>query len=152
MNFFGLLVGILTLILIGLGFVWVIFGERYFSYQWWPFVVVFGIMIVGASLFIKSDIFSALVGVLGASFVWGATELKEQAVRSELGWFKYRGEKIPAPYQKFIHKGNKSELYEYELPEERKLRQHAIQLVGKFSGPSDLSKNHDDYFTDGINE
>ena len=102
MNLFGVLVGILTLVLIGLGFVWVIFGERYFSYHWWPVVVVFGIMIVGASLFIKSDLFSALVGVLGASFVWGATELKAQAVRSELGWYKYRGGKIPAPFQKFL--------------------------------------------------
>lgn len=101
MNFFGLLVGFLTLILIGLGFVWVIFGERYFSYQWWPVVIVVGIVIIGTSLFIKSNILSALVGITGASFVWGATELKTQAVRSELGWYKYRGEKIPAPWENF---------------------------------------------------
>ncbi len=152
MNLFGLLIGLLTLVLIGLGFVWVIFGERYFSYQWWPVVIGAGIFIVGVSLFIKSDLYSALVGVLGASFIWGATELKSQAVRSELGWFKYRGGKIPAPFEKFLPKGNKSELQSYEMSEENKLRNQAIKAVGMFSGPSDLSENHDEYFADAIKE
>ena len=100
MNSFGLIVGILTLIIIGLGFVWVIYGERYFSYQWWPYVVGLGVLTIGTSMLIEQDLLSAIVGVLGASFVWGATELKAQAVRSELGWFKYRGRKIPAPWKK----------------------------------------------------
>jgi len=100
MNSFGLIVGILTLIIIGLGFVWVIYGERYFSYQWWPYVVGLGVLTIGTSMLIEQDLLSAIVGVLGASFVWGATELKAQAVRSELGWFKYRGRKIQAPWKK----------------------------------------------------
>lgn len=121
MNFFGLLIGLLTLLLIGLGFVWVIFGERYFSYRWWPVVIVFGIMIVGTSLFIKNDLFSAMVGVAGASVVWGATELKAQAVRSELGWFKYRGGKISGPFQKIIQKN-----FEVNMPEESKHEDHQL--------------------------
>ncbi len=100
MNSFGLIVGILTLIIIGLGFVWVIYGERYFSYQWWPYVVGLGVLTIGISMLIEQDLLSAIVGVLGASFVWGATELKAQAIRSELGWFKYRGRKIQAPLKK----------------------------------------------------
>lgn len=99
-NLFGLLIGVVTLFIFGLGFVWVIYGERYFSYQWWPYVVVAGLLITGTSLLIQQDFLSALVGILGASLIWGATELKAMAVRSELGWFRFRGNKIPAPFKK----------------------------------------------------
>jgi len=104
MNTFGMIIGILTLFIIGLGFVWVIFGERYFSYLWWPYVIILGLITIGVSLFIENDFVSAVVGVSGASFVWGSTELKAQAVRSELGWFKYHGRKIPAPLERLIRK------------------------------------------------
>ena len=106
MNTFGLIIGIITLFIIGFGFVWVIYGERYFSYLWWPYVVILGLITIGISLFIKNDLLSAIVGITGASFVWGATELKAQAVRSELGWFQYRGRKIPAPLEKLISRKN----------------------------------------------
>jgi len=104
MNTFGVIIGILTLFIIGLGFIWVIYGERYFSYRWWPYVIILGVIIIGISLFIRNDFVSAVVGVFGASFVWGATELKAQAVRSEFGWFKYHGRKIPAPLENLIRK------------------------------------------------
>lgn len=104
MNTFGLIIGILTLFIIGLGFVWVIFGERYFSYLWWPYVFFLGVIIIGVSLFIENNFVSAVVGVSGASIMWGATELKTQAVRSELGWFMYHGKKVPAPFEKWIRK------------------------------------------------
>ena len=104
MNFFGISIGFLTLLIIGLGFVWVIFGERHFSYMWWPYVILAGLMMIGISLFIQMVWLSALIGIIGASLIWGATELKAQAVRSEMGWFKYRGNKIPAPLEKIIRK------------------------------------------------
>ncbi len=104
MNTFGVIIGILTLFIIGLGFVWVIYGERYFSYLWWPYVIMLSVITIGVSLFIRNDFVSAVVGVFRASFVWGATELKAQAVRSELGWFKYYGRKFPAPMEKLIRK------------------------------------------------
>jgi hypothetical protein len=104
MNTFGLWVGVVTLLIIGLGFVWVILGERKLTHHWWPYFVLLGLLIIGISLFIHHDFLSAIVGVLGASFVWGATELKAQAVRSELGWFKYHAQKIPAPLEKIIKK------------------------------------------------
>jgi len=106
MNTFGLIIGFMTLIIIGLGFVWVIFGERYFSYRWWPFVIVLGLILVGLSTLIANDYLSAIVGIIGASFIWGATELKDQAIRSELGWFKYRGNKIRAPFEQAREMGS----------------------------------------------
>lgn len=104
MNTFGLFIGFITLLIIGLGFVWVILGERYFSFLWWPYVILIGLVLIGISLFIQIDWLSVLIGVIGASFLWGATELKAQAVRSELGWFKFQGKKIPAPLEKLIRK------------------------------------------------
>ena len=104
MNYFGLLTGIVTLFIIGLGFPLVIRGERYFGYLCWPYMMTLGILIILASLFMQNDWFSVIVGVLGATFVWGSTELKEQAVRTEIGWFPFNENKIKLPFEAIIKK------------------------------------------------
>jgi hypothetical protein len=104
MNFFGIFIGIATFFIIGLGFVWVIRGERYFGYLWWPYVMTFGILLAITSLFLANDWASGLVGAVGASLVWGSTEFKEQAVRGELGWFPFREKKILPPGAEIIKK------------------------------------------------
>ena len=104
MNFFGPILGILTLFIIGLGFVWVIRGERYFGYLWWPYVLGLGILFIVASLFVNSLWMSAFLGVFGASLIWGSTELKEQAVRAEIGWYPFNAKKILPPLAKIIEK------------------------------------------------
>ena len=97
MNFFGLALGIATLFIIGLGFVWVIRGEYFLGYLWWPYVMGLGVALIGVSLFLASDWLAALLGVFGASLVWGSTELKEQAVRAELGWYRFNPNPKPQP-------------------------------------------------------
>ncbi|PKN92946.1 MAG: DUF4491 domain-containing protein [Chloroflexi bacterium HGW-Chloroflexi-6] len=104
MNFFGIWIGLLTCCIIGLGFVWVIRGERYFGYLWWPYVMGLGILLAAGSLFLSNDWASALLGAFGASLVWGSTELKEQAVRTELGWYPFREKKILPPGAETIKK------------------------------------------------
>lgn len=104
MNFFGLLIGIVTLLIIGLGFPLVIQGERRFGYLWWPYMMGMGFVTVIISLFISLNWLSAIVGILGATFVWGSTELKEQAVRAEIGWYPFNGKKILPPLAKLIEK------------------------------------------------
>jgi hypothetical protein len=104
MNSFGLWLGFATLFIIGLGFVWVIRGERYFGYLWWIYVMGAGILFILASLFISNNWVSALLGVFGASLIWGSTELKEQAVRSEIGWYLFREKKILPPFAEVIKK------------------------------------------------
>ena len=104
MNSFGLTIGITTLLIIGLGFPLVIRGERYFGYLWWPYMMGIGFVIIIASLFISADWLSVIVGVLGTTFVWGSTELKEQAVRTELGWFPFNANKFKPPFEKTINK------------------------------------------------
>ena len=104
MNYFGLLTGVATLFIIGLGFPLVIRGERYFGYLCWPYMMALGILIILASLLMQVDWLSVVVGVLGATFVWGSTELKEQAVRTEIGWFPFNENKIKLPFEAIVKK------------------------------------------------
>lgn len=104
MNYFGLLIGFATLCIIGLGFPLVIHGERIFGFLWWPYMMMIGIVLIVVSLYIQIDWFSILIGVLGATFVWGSTELKEQAVRAEIGWYPFNGNKIKPPFENLIKK------------------------------------------------
>jgi hypothetical protein len=106
MNFFGICMGLITLLVIGLGFVWVIRAEKYLGYLWWPYFMGGGILLMATSGFIHNDWGAALAGVVGASLVWGATEFKHQAVRAELGWFPYRQEKKQPPFARIIEKWN----------------------------------------------
>jgi hypothetical protein len=102
MNLFGPTLGIVTLLLIGLGFVWVVRVERSLGYLWWPYILAAGILLLVASLFIASNWGSALAGVAGASLAWGATELKVQALRAELGWYPFQGKKRRPPFAERI--------------------------------------------------
>lgn len=103
-NTFGLWMGLAALLIIGLGFIWVIRGERYFGYLWWPYVLAFGAACVLAALFIPNDWVSGPLGAAGASLIWGGTELKEQAVRGELGWYPFTAKKINPPFVDVIRK------------------------------------------------
>jgi len=104
MNWFGLLLGIATLFIVGFGFFGVIRGERFFGLTWWPYLIGLGILTICGSLFVASIWGSALMGSFGASLIWGATELKEQAVRAELGWYPFGDKKIEAPFARIIKK------------------------------------------------
>src|SRR5512146_2480527 len=99
MNTFGLLTGIATLFIIGLGFPLVIHGARVFGFLWWPYMMAVGILLIFFSLFIQTDWFAVFIAVLGATFVWGSTELKEQAVRAELGWYPQNPNKLRPPFE-----------------------------------------------------
>src|SRR5512143_2776402 len=98
MNAYGLIAGLGSLLVIGLGFPLVIHGERLFGYVCWPYMMGLGILVMAASLAVSSGWASVALGVAGATLVWGSTELKEQAVRAELGWFPFRQRKIKVPF------------------------------------------------------
>ena len=104
MNYFGLLMGLATLLIIGLGFPLVIQGERKFGFLWWPYMMAVGIIFIVASLFVQVDWLAVVIGVLGATFVWGSTELKEQAVRTEIGWYPFNANKHKPPFEQIIKK------------------------------------------------
>lgn len=102
MNFFGIALGLATLVIIGLGFFWVIRGEYVFGYLWWPYVMGLGFALIGLSVFVTTDWLSALIGVFGASLIWGSTELRDQAVRAELGWYRFNPRKRQPPFANAI--------------------------------------------------
>ena len=104
MNTFGLLIGIAALFIIGLGFIWVIRGERYLGLLWWPYFMGLGILLVMGSIFVPCILGSALLGIFGGSLIWGSTEFKEQAIRAELGWYPFREKKIRPPFAEIIKK------------------------------------------------
>ncbi len=101
---FGIFIGIIALLIIGLGFPLVIQVERRLGYLWWPYLMGTGLLIIAISFFIHSDWLSVIAGILGATFTWGSTELKEQAVRAELGWFQFNRYKIRPPFSDSIKK------------------------------------------------
>lgn len=72
---------------IGFGFFWVIKVEYYLGAHLWKAVLGFGLLICLASLFVPSFTVSALLGILGGSVVWGATELPAQEERVRRGAF-----------------------------------------------------------------
>ena len=102
--FAGILIGILTLFVIGMGFPLVIRAERAFGIAVWPYMLAVGLALVLASLFVGQDLPSVLVAVSGAACVWGSTEVKEQAIRAELGWFPYNPRKRRLPFADQIKK------------------------------------------------
>jgi hypothetical protein len=86
-NFTGLYLGLFMLISIGFGFFWVIKVEYYWGARAWKAVLSVGLLICLASLFAPSLTTSALLGILGGSVVWGATELPAQRERVQRGLF-----------------------------------------------------------------
>jgi uncharacterized protein DUF4491 len=87
MNFTGLIFACITLAAVGIGFLWVIKLEYYVgAHLAWP-VGIFGGVVVLASLLVPGFAASAVVGILGGTIVWGATELPDQEKRVKDGIF-----------------------------------------------------------------
>lgn len=87
MNFTGILLGLFVALIIGGGFMWVIKLEYYVGAHVAKSVAAFGALVILASLFMPNFATSAIVGVLGGSLIWGATELPDQQERVERGMF-----------------------------------------------------------------
>ena len=64
-------------------------ADGYFSIPQpsWVVYLVIGLASIMGALFIENAILSAIVGVFGASALWGIGELFEQKKRVERGWF-----------------------------------------------------------------
>ena len=87
MNWTGVYLSVFMLAAIGFGFFWVIKVEYYLGAKVWPVVLGIGLALCAGSMFMPSFLSSALVGILGGTVVWGATELPDQAERVEKGYF-----------------------------------------------------------------
>lgn len=87
LNFRGILLAISTFLIIGLCHPLVIKTEYYFGTKPWWLLLISGIVCCVGSLFIQNIFLSAVLGVLGASLLWGIGELLAQEKRVAKGWF-----------------------------------------------------------------
>ena len=86
-NFFGLIIGVATFLIIGLFHQLVIKAEYYLGVgSWWLFLVA-GIVGCAASLLVVDTVISILLGVFAFSSFWSIGEIFEQRKRVEKGWF-----------------------------------------------------------------
>ena len=86
LNFEGILIGIASLLIIGLFHPIVIKCEYYFSQRVWPLFLIAGLLLLAAALFLQG-IFSILLALVGVACLWSIREIKEQAQRVAKGWF-----------------------------------------------------------------
>ena len=86
LNIEGILIGIASLLIIGLFHPIVIKCEYYFSQRVWPVFLVTGLLLLAAALFVQG-LFSILLALIGVACLWSIREIKEQAQRVAKGWF-----------------------------------------------------------------
>ncbi len=87
MHFSGIIIAISCFLIIGLFHPIVIKTEYYTGTRfWWMFLIV-GILSLLSALFIANSLYSAILGIFGASSLWSIKELFEQRDRVKKGWF-----------------------------------------------------------------
>ena len=79
----GVIIAVSTFLIIGLFHPIVIKVEYHTGTRYWWVFLVSGIISVGAAFLVADVLYSALLGVLGASCLWSIGELFEQKERCE---------------------------------------------------------------------
>ena len=86
-HFTGIIIAISTFLIIGLCHPLVIKQEYYTGTRYWWLWLIIGLVCITIALFLPNVIASSILGVTGASFLWGIGELYSQKKRVEKGWF-----------------------------------------------------------------
>ncbi len=87
MYFTGIIIAASTFLAIGIWHPIVIKTEYYWGTRPWILYLIVGLACITGALFIENAIISSIVGVFGASALWGIGELFAQKRRVEKGWF-----------------------------------------------------------------
>ena len=87
MYFTGISIAASTFLAIGIWHPIVIKTEYYWGTRPWILYLIVGLACITGALFIENAIISSIVGVFGASALWGIGELFAQKRRVEKGWF-----------------------------------------------------------------
>ena len=87
MYFTGIIIAVATFLTIGIWHPIVIKTEYHFGTRPWVIYLIIGIACIVGALFIENALLSAVVGVFGASALWGIGELFHQRRRVLKGWF-----------------------------------------------------------------
>ena len=86
MYFTGIIIAASTFLAIGIWHPIVIKTEYYWGTRPWIIYLIVGLACIAGALFIENAIISSIVGVFGASALWGIGELFAQKRRVEKGW------------------------------------------------------------------
>ena len=87
MNLYGIIIGLVTFLTIGIFHPIVIKAEYYFGRRsWWAFLLV-GLLFLCASLLVENNYVSIVFGVVASSSLWGIHEVFQQHKRVQRGWF-----------------------------------------------------------------
>ena len=86
-NFYGIAIGAISFLIIGLFHSLVIKGEYYLERQIWVAFLFIGLISTGMSLVVNNLLISVSLGVLGFSSFWAIKEVFEQIERVRLGRF-----------------------------------------------------------------
>jgi hypothetical protein len=86
-HFWGLVVGLATLCIIGVFHPIVIKFEFYLGKKRWPLFLILGGAFLAVSVIVADHTVSALMGILGFTCFWSIRELFEQEKRVEEGRF-----------------------------------------------------------------
>ena len=87
MYFTGIIIAVCTFLTIGIWHPIVIKTEYRWGTRPWIIYLIIGLVCIIAALFIENTIISAIIGVFGASALWGIGELFSQKKRVQKGWF-----------------------------------------------------------------
>ena len=90
MYFTRIIIAVCTFLTIGIWHPIVIKTEYYGGTRPWIVYLIIGLASIIGALFIENTVVSAIVGVFGASALWGIGELFHQKKRVEKGWFPKR--------------------------------------------------------------
>ena len=87
MYFTGIIIAVCTFLTIGIWHHIVIKTEYHWGTRPWVVYLVIGLACILGALFVENTILSAVIGVFGASALWGIGELFSQKKRVQKGWF-----------------------------------------------------------------
>ncbi|HID39278.1 MAG TPA: DUF4491 family protein [Calditrichaeota bacterium] len=100
MNYTGIILGLVTLLVIGIGFVWVVKLEYHIGACCARVVLFLGLFLMALTIFIDGFWACALVGIFAGSVIWGASELLPQEMRVAQGMFRDNPNKLCAKLKK----------------------------------------------------
>ena len=87
MNFYGVVIAVITFMIIGVFHPIVIKAEYHLTERCWPLFLAAGIVLIGGSVLASNTMLSCVLGVTGCSCMWSIKELREQKERVRKGWF-----------------------------------------------------------------
>ena len=87
MNSYGVVLGGIMVLSIGLCHKLVIKGEYYWGTKWWPVLLFIGSFFNLVSILVNNKLLSGSFGILGFAMLWSIYELFKQKERVKKGWF-----------------------------------------------------------------